>query len=66
VIEVARAEIESDALAAVADWKARNAEIARHLEPADVLIDRMRGKSTLWYRVRINLTNVPAALRPAA
>jgi hypothetical protein len=38
--------------------------VAAHLEPADVLVDRMRGSSSLWYRVRVNLTNVPARLRP--
>jgi bifunctional non-homologous end joining protein LigD len=30
----------------------------------DVLVDRMRGSSSLWYRVRINLEHVPAKLRP--
>ena len=36
-----------------------------HLEPADVLVDGMRGRSSLWYRVRVNLTHVPEADRPA-
>ena len=38
----------------------------RPLEPADVLVDGMRGRSSLWYRVRVNLTHVPEADRPAA
>ena len=37
----------------------------RHLEPADVLVDGMRGRSSLWYRVRVNLIHVPEADRPA-
>ena len=46
-------------------WKASHPEIAAHLAPADVLVDKMRGKSTVFYRVRIHLVNVPAGLRPA-
>jgi hypothetical protein len=66
LIEVARADREEDAVAAAAAWRAAHPEAARHLEPADVLIDRMRGRSSLWYRVRINLTRVPPKLRPKA
>jgi bifunctional non-homologous end joining protein LigD len=64
LIEVARADREADAVAAAEAWKARHPRVAAHLEPADVLVDRMRGSSSLWYRVRINLTNVPPRLRP--
>jgi hypothetical protein len=35
------------------------------LQPADVLVDAMRGRSSTWTRIRINLQNVPAELRPA-
>jgi len=66
LIEVARADREEDAVAAAAAWRAAHPEVAEHLEPADVLIDRMRGRSSLWYRVRINLTRVPPGLRPKA
>ena len=66
LIEIARADREDDAVAAADAWKARHPEAAAHLEPADVLIDRMRGSSSLWYRVRINLTRVPPRLRPKA
>jgi len=66
LIEVARADREEDAVAAAAAWRAAHPEAAKHLEPADVLIDRMRGRSSLWYRVRINLTRVPPKLRPKA
>jgi hypothetical protein len=64
LIEIARADREDEAVAAAEAWKARHPEVASHLAPEDVLVDRMRGSSSLWYRVRINLTKVPAALRP--
>ena len=64
VIEVARADREAEAIAAAEAWKASHPKAAAHLEPADVLVDRMRGSSSLWYRVRINLEHVPARLRP--
>jgi bifunctional non-homologous end joining protein LigD len=65
LIEIGRAEKEDDALAGLERWKARHPKAASHLEPADVLVDKMRGRSSLWYRVRVNLQHVPARLRPA-
>ena len=65
VIEIARAATKEEALAGLDRWKARHPEAAAHLEPADVLVDGMRGRSSLWYRVRVNLTHVPEADRPA-
>jgi DNA ligase D-like protein (predicted polymerase) len=65
LIEVARARKKEDALETLERWKARHPEAARHLEPADVLVDSMRGRFTTWTRVRVNLKNVPAELRPA-
>lgn len=64
LIEVARADREAEAIAAAEEWKAAHPQAAQHLQPADVLVDRMRGSSSLWYRVRINLEHVPARLRP--
>ena len=64
LIEVARADREAEAVAAAEAWKAKHPKAAVHLEPQDVLVDRMRGSSSLWYRVRINLGHVPARLRP--
>jgi bifunctional non-homologous end joining protein LigD len=64
LIEVARSEREAEAVAAAEEWKVKHPKAAAHLEPADVLVDRMRGSSSLWYRVRINLEHVPARLRP--
>jgi len=64
VIEIARAAKRDDALAGLERWKARWPAAAMALEPADVLVDGMRGRSSLWYRVRVNLIHVPAADRP--
>jgi DNA ligase D-like protein (predicted polymerase) len=65
LIEVARARKKEDALEALEQWKARHPEAAKHLEPADVLVDAMRGRFTTWTRIRVNLKNVPETLRPA-
>jgi DNA ligase D-like protein (predicted polymerase) len=65
VIEIARAKKKADALEGLERWKARHPSIVSLLEPADVLVDGMRGRSSLWYRVRVNLTHVPEAERPA-
>jgi bifunctional non-homologous end joining protein LigD len=65
VIEIARAATKAEALAALDTWKARHPAVAAALEPADVLVDGMRGRSYVWYRVRLNLTHVPEAERPA-
>jgi DNA ligase D-like protein (predicted polymerase) len=64
LIEIGRAQRKEAALAGLERWKARHPEAARHLEPADVLVDSMRGRSTTWTRIRVNLQNVPAQLRP--
>jgi bifunctional non-homologous end joining protein LigD len=64
LIEIGRAKRKEDALAGLERWKVRYPEAATHLEPADVLIDSMRGRSTTWTRIRINLQHVPAELRP--
>jgi hypothetical protein len=65
VIEISRAAKKDDALAGLERWKVRHPQAAAALEPADVLVDGMRGRSTMWYRVRVNLTHVPEAERPA-
>jgi bifunctional non-homologous end joining protein LigD len=64
LIEIARARRKDDALGGVERWKARHPEAAAHLEPADVLVDAMRGRYATWTRVRINLQHVPDDLRP--
>jgi DNA ligase D-like protein (predicted polymerase) len=65
LIEIGRAERKEDALAGLERWKACHADAASHLQPADVLVDAMRGRSSLWTRIRINLQHVPESLRPA-
>ena len=64
LIEIGRAEKKDDALAGLERWKARHPEAARHLAPADVLVDAMRGRFHTWTRVRVNLQHVPEDLRP--
>jgi hypothetical protein len=65
LIEVARAERKEDALAELERWRAAHPEIDAHLEPADILVDAMRGRFATWTRIRVNLRHVPEALRPA-
>jgi bifunctional non-homologous end joining protein LigD len=65
LIEVARTKTKPEALAALDDWKSRHAALVPALHPADILVDGMRGSSSLWYRVRVNLQHVPEGERPA-
>jgi len=64
LIEVARTKTKPEALKALEEWKSGHAVVVKSLQPADVLVDGMRGSSSLWYRVRINLQHVPEADRP--
>jgi DNA ligase D-like protein (predicted polymerase) len=64
LITVAKAAREADALAGLERWKARYPEAAARLDVDDVLVDSMRGRSTNWTRIRINLRNVPEGERP--
>ena len=64
LIEIARAAKKDDALAGLERWKARHPEAAARLEPSDVLVDAMRGRSTTWTRIRVNLEHVPEQERP--
>jgi hypothetical protein len=65
LIEIGRSRSKEDALAGFERWKARHPEAAAQLEPADVLVDAMRGRHKTWTRVRVNLQHVPVDLRPA-
>ena len=64
LIEIGRARHKEDALAGLERWKARHPQAAAHLEPADVLVDAMRGRYSTWTRIRINLQHIPEAQRP--
>jgi len=65
LITVAKAQRAEDALAGLERWKARHPEAAGRLEVDDVLVDSMRGRSSTWTRVRVNLRHVPESERPA-
>jgi DNA ligase D-like protein (predicted polymerase) len=65
LIEIGRAKRKEEALKGLERWKARHPEAAAHLEPADILVDSMRGRFSTWTRIRINLQHVPVDLRPA-
>ncbi|WP_426764178.1 non-homologous end-joining DNA ligase [Pseudarthrobacter sp. 1G09] len=64
LIEVARTKTKPEALKALEEWKSGHAVVVKSLQPSDVLVDGMRGSSSLWYRVRVNLQHVPDADRP--
>ena len=64
LIEIARAASKDEAMEGLERWKARHAAVWPKLEPADVLVDSMRGRSSSWYRIRLNLQHVPEAERP--
>ncbi len=64
VITIAKAKLKADALAGLERWKARHPAVFARLAPEHVLVDTNRGKFSAWYRVRINLKNVPEAERP--
>jgi bifunctional non-homologous end joining protein LigD len=64
LIEIGRAEKKEDAVAGLERWRARHPDAAAHLQPADVLVDAMRGRYHTWTRIRVNLQNVPEDLRP--
>ncbi|HEY7659895.1 MAG TPA: non-homologous end-joining DNA ligase [Actinomycetota bacterium] len=64
LIEIARAATESEALEGLNRWRARHPTVAERLQPADVMVDAMRGRFTTWTRIRVNLRNVPPDERP--
>jgi bifunctional non-homologous end joining protein LigD len=66
LIEVARSTKKSEALEQLEAWKMQHPTVAELLQPADILTDSMRGRSSTWTRVRINLQHVPEDQRPTA
>jgi len=64
LIEVARSTKKDEALEQLEAWKSKHPKVAALLEPADVLVDSMRGRSSTWTRIRINLQHVPEKQRP--
>jgi bifunctional non-homologous end joining protein LigD len=65
LIEVARAATEAEAREGLERWKERHPQAWAYLAPADVLVDSMRGRSSTWTRIRLNLRNVPEEERPS-
>jgi DNA ligase D-like protein (predicted polymerase) len=64
LIEIARTKTKDEAMAALDGWRGRYPSVAEKLQPADILVDGMRGPSSIWYRIRINLQHVPEDQRP--
>jgi bifunctional non-homologous end joining protein LigD len=64
LITVANSPDKKLALAGLERWKAKHPEAAKLLAVDDVLIDSMRGRSSTWTRIRINLRHVPEGNRP--
>jgi hypothetical protein len=65
LIVVANSADKDAALAGLERWRARHPEAAAQLAPDDVLVDSMRGRSSTWTRIRLNLRHVPEDQRPA-
>ena len=64
LIEIARTKTKDEAMSALDVWRERYPSVAEKLQPADILVDGMRGPSSIWYRIRINLQHVPEDQRP--
>ena len=64
LVVVANSSNKAAALAGLERWKSKHAEAAKFLAVDDVLVDSMRGRSSTWTRIRVNLRHVPEALRP--
>jgi DNA ligase D-like protein (predicted polymerase) len=64
LVVVANSPHEDEALAGLERWKKKYEEVAKLLAVDDVLVDRMRGRSSIWTRIRVNLRNIPEQLRP--
>ena len=64
LIVVANSPDKAAALAGLERWKSKHPEAAALLAIDDVLVDSMRGRSSTWTRIRINLRHIPEELRP--
>jgi bifunctional non-homologous end joining protein LigD len=65
LLVIAHSPSEPAALEGLERWKQRHPDAAAYLAVDDVLVDRMRGRSSTWTRIRVNLRHVPEELRPA-
>ncbi|MBM7789054.1 non-homologous end-joining DNA ligase [Tenggerimyces flavus] len=64
LIEIARSKTKPESMDALERWKAKHPDVVHYLQPKDILVDGMRGQSSIWYRIRINLQHIPEAERP--
>jgi bifunctional non-homologous end joining protein LigD len=64
LLVVANSPDREAAIAGLENWKSKHPEVAKLLAADDVLTDSMRGRSSTWTRIRVNLRNVPEELRP--
>ncbi|MEK6397847.1 MAG: DNA primase, partial [Terriglobus sp.] len=64
LLVIAQSPDKAAALAGLERWKQNYPEAAKYLAPDDILTDRMRGSAYVWFRLRVNLRNVPEELRP--
>jgi DNA ligase D-like protein (predicted polymerase) len=64
LIVIANSPDKKAALAGLERWKRKHRKVAKLLTVEDVLVDTMRGRSSTWIRIRVNLRNVPEELRP--
>jgi DNA ligase D-like protein (predicted polymerase) len=64
LLVVANSPDKEAALAGLERWKRKHAQIANFIAVDDVLVDSMRGRSSTWTRIRVNLRHVPEGLRP--
>lgn len=65
LLVIANSPDKAAALAGLERWKAKHPKAVELLAPEDVLVDSMRGRSSTWTRIRINLQHVPEDLRPS-
>jgi bifunctional non-homologous end joining protein LigD len=64
LLVIANSPDKAAALAGLERWRARHPEASAYLAVDDILVDAMRGRSSTWTRVRVNLRHVPEAVRP--
>ncbi|HEX5887162.1 MAG TPA: non-homologous end-joining DNA ligase [Pyrinomonadaceae bacterium] len=64
LIVIANSPNKEAALAGLERWKRNHRKIVKYLAADDVLVDAMRGRSSTWTRIRVNLRNIPEDLRP--
>lgn len=64
LLVIANSPNEEAALAGLERWRSKHPELIEFMAIEDVLVDRMRGRSSTWTRIRVNLRHVPEELRP--